>query len=224
MPKKLSRLAISALFAIFALPSQAETWNYYFGDWIGGGPGYQPRSVFAHLSVESLNYQSFNFTLSAFNPTGAGTLAGAFGNNAVITKAVFNSISGDDPVNISNVQSNGFVGMVLGGQDIALGGVTFDFYDGFSGCNGVGCGGQVQSGEWVSWTLDFARAQNPFLSAPPVALRVQGFDENGVTSGWYTPISAVPEPETYAMLLGGLALLGIQTRRRRKSQPVQQAS
>jgi hypothetical protein len=33
----------------------------------------------------------------------------------------------------------------------------------------------------------------------------------------YTPLNAVPEPETYAMLLAGLGLIGVVARRRRKT-------
>jgi hypothetical protein len=41
-----------------------------------------------------------------------------------------------------------------------------------------------------------------------------------VFENWYgftvgVPVAAVPEPETYALLLGGLALLGARARRQR---------
>ncbi len=43
---------------------------------------------------------------------------------------------------------------------------------------------------------------------------------NPVAENWYgftvgVPVAAIPEPETYALLLGGLALLGARARRRR---------
>ncbi|WMJ08313.1 FxDxF family PEP-CTERM protein [Nitrosomonas sp. sh817] len=47
-----------------------------------------------------------------------------------------------------------------------------------------------------------------------VALRDYG------VSGTITVISAVPEPETYAMLLAGLGLVGAMTRRRKMANAV----
>lgn len=53
----------------------------------------------------------------------------------------------------------------------------------------------------------------------PGALQSDGDNEiNGVMGlqGNYTPIQAVPEPETYAMLLAGLGLLGFTARRKKQ--------
>ena len=49
-----------------------------------------------------------------------------------------------------------------------------------------------------------------------LALHVQGIDSNG-DSAWYTATSPVPEPETYAMLLAGLGLLGFMAHRRKQN-------
>jgi len=216
-------LAASAAFALFALPSQAQTWDYNFGTWLANGygytgPSYQPTQTFASLSVSTTNRLSFDFTLKAFDPDGPGTLASAFGAGSFISKAVINSVSGQDPISISNIQTHGYVGNVfLGSSNVNVGGVAFDFYDSIGGsqCNQPGCNAPtLESGEWISWTLNFTNPQNPFLGDPPVALLVHGFDESGATQRWYTPMSPVPEPETYAMLLAGLGLMGFVARRR----------
>ena len=55
----------------------------------------------------------------------------------------------------------------------------------------------------------------------PGALYADGDNEiNGVLAlkGDYTPVGEIPEPETYAMLLAGLGLVALTTRRRRKNQ------
>lgn len=52
----------------------------------------------------------------------------------------------------------------------------------------------------------------------PGALQADGDNEiNGVLAlkGNFTPVAAVPEPETYAMLLAGLGLIGFMARRRK---------
>ena len=55
----------------------------------------------------------------------------------------------------------------------------------------------------------------------PGALYADGDNEiNGVLAlkGDFTPVGEIPEPETYAMLLAGLGLVALTTRRRRKNQ------
>ena len=52
-------------------------------------------------------------------------------------------------------------------------------------------------------------------------LTIQGFAQAGynyVTDVSVTPVSAVPEPETYSMLLAGLGLMGTMVKRRKRNQ------
>jgi hypothetical protein len=57
-------------------------------------------------------------------------------------------------------------------------------------------------------SLDFAASSN--LSGPRMNVSFHGLS--------VSPVTPVPEPETYAMLLAGLALLGCEARRRKKIQ------
>ena len=65
------------------------------------------------------------------------------------------------------------------------------------------------------WTTSFAQPTG--FVAPQFALHVQSIGANG-DSGWYVPTSPVPEPETYALLLAGLGLLGFHARRRKQKE------
>jgi len=225
MKKAFARFTAALALLLLAVPSHAETWDYSFGSWLAqgyghSGPGYHPVESFASLSISTSDWLSFDFTLRAFDPAG-GTLASVFGAGAFIAKAVFNSASGADPVGISNIQTNGYVNSVsMLTSNATVGGVTFDFSECISSgapCSNSGpASGRLQSGEWVSWSSTFATPQNPFLGTPPVALHVLTIPQSGPsTSAWYTPTSPVPEPETYAMLLAGLGLMGFVARRRR---------
>ena len=57
-----------------------------------------------------------------------------------------------------------------------------------------------------------------YLGAGPLTLTVSGIVSSGGGSyGGNINVLAVPEPETYAMMLGGLGLLGFMARRRKKN-------
>ena len=76
-------------------------------------------------------------------------------------------------------------------------------------------GSQVLSGQTDQWEL-----RSGALAAGSYFLQVTGTVLSpgaGVYSGGAT-VSAVPEPATYGMMLGGLALVGAIAARRRKSQ------
>lgn len=76
----------------------------------------------------------------------------------------------------------------------------------------VGNGTQVSTGKFDHWTLDLpgVAAGSGYYVAVTGSVMSQA-------AGHYTgdvTISPVPEPATYAMLLGGMALLGVAARRR----------
>jgi hypothetical protein len=75
----------------------------------------------------------------------------------------------------------------------------------------------VNTGEWLNIAFtsnaDLISALN--TGALRVGIHTQGYEGGGSESFVTTPI---PEPETYAMLLAGLGLLGFDVRRRRRLQ------
>jgi len=71
----------------------------------------------------------------------------------------------------------------------------------------------VEANEWVEWTATFSTT--PPVTFEGFALHVQRIDAvDPAGSAWYVP-TPIPEPETYAMLLAGLGLMGFVARRRR---------
>ena len=78
---------------------------------------------------------------------------------------------------------------------------------------GVGAGKGLTANEGVSRIVSFTSAQK-FFTDPAVSPHIQGLSNAQGESEWYPPATPVPEPETYAMLLVGLGLLGVVVRRR----------
>jgi hypothetical protein len=77
----------------------------------------------------------------------------------------------------------------------------------------------VNPGEWVSFrflTGTTSTAADLYSGDLRVGLHVQGF-ANGGSESFVTVASPAPEPETYALVLAGLAVVGASMRRKRKA-------
>lgn len=210
---KLKNFALSAVAASVLMwggATQAATYN--FGTKLSGdGP------VFADVATLDITDNldgSWTFDLSVSN------LDAIFGDNTAggvepfirfmsiaggkpfdpppppTTSAVISGIAGDvDTVAIAN-----------GGGPSGGPGDNFDYR-----YNLGDSGNRLLSNESVTWTVsDYTGISLP--SDGQIALHIQGMTDGG--SGWY--ISPVPEPETYAMLLAGLGLIGFSLRRQKQ--------
>ncbi len=211
--------AVAAAALGFGAPAGAATETFSFGD-ILSGPFVDPDggATWATLSVSTQPANNYLFTLTLGSNFGS-----IFGSGAFIGSAIFNSTSAIDPSSTAITGTLNGVAAVKGSNSAPqVGSVNFDFSDCFGSagnCNNANtAAARLTSGEHVSWTTHFTGSQgDPFsFATPAVALHVQGLSAANGGSIWYTPTTAIPEPETYAMLLAGLGLMGFVARRRAK--------
>lgn len=191
----LKKLAISALATgALVIGSGAQAATYQFGQLLSGGG---PASVhLADLDINDLGSGHWSFTLYNIDLS-------VFGSKAFIGSL---AVDGITPSSVTTVAGGGVssVGVSPGGGP----GGSFDFrYDTSSGSD------RLTTAESVSWDA-FGLGSSPLPGNGDLALHVQStiFTDS---SAWY--VSPVPEPETYAMLLAGLGLLGFIARRRKES-------
>ena len=202
---KISNLAI-AVGLMFATSASAAVHTYNFGGNDINGTGISPAPTFATLTIDDLT-NSFTLTLADLTVVG-------FGPNAMATDLAV-SYSGANP---------GVSDVIGGADDVSInpnGQPAGAFNFGFSFTGGTD---DLVSNEAVSWTAaGFNFSQVTSTTPKPAldnfvgsfALRVQGAGQGSDGNGWYgATLAAVPEPETYAMMLAGLGLIGFVSRRR----------
>lgn len=197
---KISNIAVVISF-MFATSASAAVHTYEFGGAVINGTGITPSSNFATLTIDDT---SNLFTLTLGNLVGFG-----FGSDANATDLAI-SYPGT-PGSIPTV--SGVVGGVpsIGTTNANNPEGKFDFGFIFDSV-----GNELTSGETVSWTatgFNFSQVTSGSLGS--FALRIQGEGQGSNGNGWYgATLAAVPEPETYAMMLAGLGLIGFVARRR----------
>ena len=197
-----SAIAVAAALACAGAQAQTTT-SYSFGTQLTGS--LQPASSFATLSVTTSNNASYLFDLQLTSDFGS-----LFNNsNAFVGRVLFNT-AGVDPIGSSVALAPGSWGVSsirYYSSSAQPASIDFDF----SETLGQGANNRLVSGERVMWTTSFAQPTS--FVVPPFALHVQSIGANG-DSGWYVPTSPIPEPETYALMLAGLGMLGFMRRRK----------
>ena len=144
---------------------------------------------------------SFNLFIEGINVAGVDTRGG---------RTFLEDLSFSPPT--------GYTGATLGGISAIDGGLNA------SGCNGTGnffCfDGVHQAVSGSTMSLDFTITASSFEGYVPHLKVDWNGSENNYNLVSQNMVAAVPEPETYAMLLAGLGAMGVVARRRQKLQQV----
>jgi hypothetical protein len=77
------------------------------------------------------------------------------------------------------------------------------------------------SGETATWTISGNGIDiSDFINANKFVVHLNGLGGGGNRSAWIGAVAAIPEPETYAMLLAGLIVISVAARRRTAITPI----
>lgn len=190
----LRKLIVSTLASgILIMGSSAQAASYHFGHLLSTGGG--PTNIhFADLEINDLGSGHWSFFLHNINLS-------TFGSGASIDAM---AVDGVTPSSVTTVSGGGVSNVSKNPGGGPGGGFDFRYIFGRGSDTLV-------TGESVSWNA-FGLGSSHLPINGELALHVQGtqFSPN---SAWYT--SPVPEPETYAMFLVGLGLLGFSVRNRK---------
>jgi hypothetical protein len=188
---KLVRNMLGSAALVASLSANATVDTY--GELLSGT--YQPDTTFASMTYTNIG-NVYSFTLSAFDLDAIFTDGSFIGSVAV---------DSEYQPTISNVVGDTLVSVANGGGPTGI----FDFRFDLTGSQQT----RLTANETVSWDATFS--QPVTLTSDSFALHVQGLTTEQGGSGWYTA-TPVPEPETYAMMLAGLGMLGFTARRKTK--------
>ncbi len=192
-PKNLSISLLAAVFMMLSSGAQARWANLAFLQlYDGAGPA---NTHLAQLDIYDLGGGEWLFRLYDINLS-------IFGSAAYISSmAVF----GPEPDSIATVPGGGVNEVDKSPDRGPFGFLSFSYtFDKGSD--------KLMNGEEISWNvygISYPNDDHLFK----FALHVQETNYSP-DSAWYIPL--VPEPQTYAMLLAGLGLLGFMVQRRKK--------
>ena len=173
----------------------------------------------ASAQAGTLEYQGVDFTSSwsgnvltleidAANPT--GSWAGATSLGAL----QFKDLGSFDSVALT-AAPQGATHWTLSSNELNANGCTGGGHAGTSLCYS---GTPVALADDMVFQFTFSGG-NPDPVAPQLKVNMFGANSDhkiGSMMGEQLPVAAVPEPQTYAMMLGGLGLLGFMARRRKR--------
>jgi len=197
---------------LLAFGNVAHAAVYDFGNLLTAdyaAPNSFASNPFAQLQTTDNGGGVWTFMLNINN-----NLFSSFGNSAFLGSMSFDFTPDPISQHVSTfIASNvGGVTSVKSTSGTGLSGLTdIDFGTQF----GKNSNNRLSQNDWVSWSVSGLSGSN----LTNMYVHLQGLGDNGNYSAKYTPTSPVPEPETYAMLLAGLGLIGFSARRRKDNVP-----
>lgn len=212
---KVFRLLLLAYALVFNSTAHAAV--YDFGNLLTSDCFNAPDSFaatpFAQLEATDNGGGIWTFKLSINN-----NLFSSFGDEAFIGSMSFDFTP--DPV-VSRPPTT-FLGSNVGGVTS----VKSTYGTGLSGLADIDFGtafgknsrNRLSENDWVEWSvsgLGTSSLTDMYVHVQGIQLGMYCGGDN--CSAKYTPITAVPEPQTYAMLIAGLGLLGITAHRRKRN-------
>ena len=203
--KNIALSVVAASVLMWGGASQAATYQFGTNISFNGGPLF---AHFADVTVTDADADgNWEFSVNAFG-------LDLLGSGAFIRLLGVDDGFGHQPTSVSGVSGPvGFVNLLPGpaGLGSPLGQLDYGFAFPTSGAGGGLA--RLTDGETVSWV---ANGMGTFEDIPAgmFAMHVQGIGDNASISDFY--VSPVPEPETYAMLLAGLGLIGFSLRRQKQ--------
>lgn len=204
-------LLLAGFLAFSSVAHATVTTIYNFGSLLTTNCPTAPDSFasnpFAQLQATDGGSGSWDFILSINS-----NLFSSFGDGAYVSRIKFDFTL--DPVVrpvVELLDTNGAVKAVYASGD-SSGGTNFDFGTLF----GTKSSQRLTENEYVHWNVSNlalgSSLNNMYVHVQGIGGGYCGSDD---CSAKYTPIiTAIPEPETYVMLLAGLGLLGFMARRR----------
>lgn len=213
-PKILHSLLMAGFLASSGVANATiHVWN--FGILDAASVGYSAPNSFSSTPFASLVVNdSFAAGTWQFDLTINNNLFSSFGPAAYVQSLAFDYNPTPSPLPVSTfVSSNVLLGpasvWTASGGAVPPGFIEIDFRSVF----GSAAGDRIQDSDNVIWNVSGLGSST---------LRQMYIRTGFLTPGdnrWakYVPVVSVPEPETYAMVLAGLGLLGFTARRRKNN-------